>query len=142
MLIALVIWATQIHGSNVILYAALTGLFVDLNANTPLGMAAFAFTVAACFLVQFETAFAQNPVAELIFVALSIVIEMLVYHLLGSFVGVASSLFDAIILGALPSILLTFICYLPIYALTHVLGRAHMGTHRNSGSHFSTKGLS
>lgn len=133
-------------GERAVIGGFAAGLFFDLSTTGPIGLMALLLTVAA-FLSggTGHVSFTDSPsdVGRSYLVVTAIV--TVVYQLSMLFVGQAANFGDAIVLRALPSVILDCIAFIPFaIALSRVRpssGGLSTPTRRGRGGHFSTKGL-
>lgn len=91
------------------------GLVFDLSTTGPMGLMTLLLTVMA-FILGMEThdRLGEDVTMTLIPVAVSALAVSLAYHLSMLLAGEATSLFDVVVVRALPTALLTFVAYVII----------------------------
>ena len=99
----------------------LSGLFFDLCTTGPIGLMALLTTVASYLLgMEVRNKIATDGFRTIVDFAIAAFAVSLVYHLMMIVLGDGVSVFDALFLRTLPTVLLTVIAYLPfVLILSH-----------------------
>lgn len=142
--------ALQVGGTRGVVAGCAAGLFFDLSATSPIGLMAFCLSVSSFALgLEQRNRMAGDLASTMgLFCGAALGVS-LVYHLAMLLVGQASSIVDAIVFRALPTLLLTVVFFAPFayyYSRVRVSsqGLGGAGSLRGAGgrgTHFTRRGL-
>ena len=113
--------AMTIGGRTGVIAGFVAGLFFDLCTTGPIGLMALLTTVASYLLgMEVRNKIATDGFRTIVDFAIAAFAVSLVYHLMMIVLGDGVSVFDALFLRTLPTVLLTVIAYLPfVLILSH-----------------------
>ncbi len=124
--------ALTIGGKTSVISGFVAGLVFDLATTGPVGLMTFLLTVMS-FVIGNEGRdhLSEGPGEAMLPAIVSIASVSLAYNVTMLLVGQSDSALDAIIFRALPTAVLTFVCFIPF---AFVLGRNRKATGMNIGS--------
>lgn len=115
-------------GSRGVVVGFCAGLVFDLSTTGPIGLMALLLTICS-YVMGFEVRnrLAEDPESSYIQAAVACLAVSAAYSLTMLVMGETSGFLDALFLRALPTAVLTFVCFLPFAAFLSHKGRAGLG---------------
>ncbi len=120
--------ALSIGGRTAVTCGFFAGLLFDLSSTGPVGLCSLLFSLAAYILgIELRDRVSEEPMMTLIPFSVATLCVALCYNISMVAFGASNSLLEALVFRALPTTLLTVLCYLPYL---FIVSLAHGGSQR------------